>query len=74
MRSIAARLNRRCLDRMAQLRRGARWKFDTILVMKDRLVVYKVWTGKSVIRGFEESRNPLCSFQGAGESSLTQWF
>jgi hypothetical protein len=50
------------------------WKFDAIFVMDDGLVVYKVWTGKPVIREFEESRNPLGPFQGVGETTLRQRF
>jgi hypothetical protein len=50
------------------------WKFDAIFVLDDGLVVYKVWSGKPVIREFEESRNPLGPFQGVGETTLRQRF
>jgi hypothetical protein len=50
------------------------WKFDAIFVLDDGLVVYKVWSGKPMIRELEESRNPLGPFQGVGETTLRQRF
>jgi hypothetical protein len=50
------------------------WKFEAIFVLDDGLVVYKVWSGKPMIRELEESRNPLGPFQGVGESTLRRRF
>jgi hypothetical protein len=50
------------------------WKFDAIFVLDDGLVIYKVWSGKPMIRELEESRNPLGPFQGVGETTLRQRF
>ena len=47
-------------------------KFDAFFVLDDGLVVYKVWSGKPMVRELEESRNPLGPFQGVGETTLRQ--
>lgn len=46
------------------------WHFRGMVLMKDRLVVYKLVNGQPLIREQETSKNPLGPFQGVGESTL----
>jgi hypothetical protein len=43
------------------------WRFNAVLVLKDEVVVYKLWGGRPLIREINESRNPLGPLQGGGE-------
>jgi hypothetical protein len=46
------------------------WRFNAVLVLKDDVVVYKLWGGRPVIREVSESHNPLGPLQGGGERIL----
>jgi hypothetical protein len=48
------------------------WQFDAIVVIKDNVVIYKLWSGKPNIHQLEEERNPLGPLQGFGPSLLTR--
>jgi len=48
------------------------WQFDAIIVFKDNMVIYKLWSGKPNIHQHEEERSPLGPFQGIGSSILTR--
>ena len=48
----------------------AGWRFQGILLIKDKMVIYKLSGGQPVIREREENRNPLGPLQGLGESRL----
>lgn len=43
------------------------WRFTGLIVLKDDLVVYKLWGGQPSIEEAETSRNPLGPFQGFAE-------
>lgn len=45
------------------------WRFTGLIVLKDDLVVYKLWGGQPSIQEAETSRNPLGPFQGFTESA-----
>jgi hypothetical protein len=45
------------------------WRFTGLIVMKDDLVVYKLWGGQPSIQEAEETRNPLGPFQGFAEGA-----
>jgi hypothetical protein len=44
------------------------WRFNALVLLKDDLVVYKLWSGQPVIREVENVVNPLGPLQGSGES------
>lgn len=44
------------------------WRFTGLIVLKEDLVVYKLWGGQPSIQEAETSRNPLGPFQGFTES------
>lgn len=44
------------------------WRFDGVILIKNKVVVYKLTGGAPAIHEFEESRNPLGPLQGIGES------
>lgn len=44
------------------------WRFNGVILMKDKVVVYKLTGGEPSIHQFEENRNPLGPLQGIGES------
>lgn len=46
------------------------WQFDAIVVIKNDLVVYKLWSGKPSIHQLEEEHSPLGPLQGLGSSML----
>jgi len=46
------------------------WRFNAMIILKNDLVIYKLWSGQPLIHEFEDSRNPLGPLQGAGESAL----
>ena len=46
------------------------WHFRGMVLIKDKLVVYKLVNGQPLIHERETSRNPLGPFQGVGESTL----
>lgn len=48
------------------------WQFDAVVVIKDNTVIYKMWSGKSMIQQREEEHSPLGPFQGFGPSLLTR--
>jgi len=43
------------------------WEFDALIVIKDDLVVYKLWGGQPNIEKFEDKRNPLGPLQDVGK-------
>lgn len=45
------------------------WRFTGLIVLKDDLVVYKLWGGQPSIKEAEESHNPLGPFQGVAEGA-----
>ena len=45
------------------------WRFTGLIVLKDDLVVYKLWGGQPSIKESEETRNPLGPFQGVAEGA-----
>jgi hypothetical protein len=47
--------------------RTSGWEFQPFIVMKDGLVVYKMWTGKPNINETVEEKNPLGLLQSAGD-------
>lgn len=48
------------------------WQFDAIVVVKDKRVIYKLWSGKPHIRQIEREDTPLGPLQGIGPSLLTR--
>lgn len=46
------------------------WHFRGMVLIKDKLVVYKLVSGQPLIHELESSKNPLGPFQGVGESTL----
>ena len=50
------------------------WHFRGMLLIKDKLVVYKLVGGQPMIHEVEKSDNPLGPFQGVGESTLRSQF
>lgn len=46
------------------------WRFNAVVVLKDDVVVYKLWGGRPMIKDVIESRNPLGPLQGGGEKLL----
>lgn len=46
------------------------WRFNGVILIKDKLVVYKLSGGQPSIHELEENKNPLGPFQGIGESKL----
>lgn len=50
------------------------WHFRGMVLIKDRLVVYKLVNGQPLIHELETSENPLGPFQGVGESTLRGMF
>ncbi|PIV87436.1 MAG: hypothetical protein COW48_11500 [Hydrogenophilales bacterium CG17_big_fil_post_rev_8_21_14_2_50_63_12] len=50
------------------------WSFNGVILIKERVVIYKLTGGQPEIRRFEENRNPLGPLQGVGSSasSFTQ--
>jgi hypothetical protein len=45
------------------------WRFNAVIVIKDNLVTYKLWSGQPLIHELEDNRNPLGPFQGSGEGA-----
>ncbi len=50
----------------------AGWQFDAVVVVKDDLVVYKLWSGTPHIRRVEHENTPLGPLQGLGPSLFTR--
>jgi hypothetical protein len=50
------------------------WHFKGMVLIKDKLVVYKLVGGQPMIHELEKSENPLGPFQGVGESTLRGMF
>ncbi|MBY0577636.1 MAG: hypothetical protein K2P57_01170 [Burkholderiales bacterium] len=48
----------------------AGWRFNGVILIRDKIVVYKLTGGEPAIHEFEENRNPLGPFQGMGSSRL----
>lgn len=46
------------------------WRFNAIIVIKQKLVVYKLWSGQPAVHEIERERNPLGPAQGLGGSAL----
>jgi hypothetical protein len=46
------------------------WHFKGMVLIKDKLIVYKLVGGQPMIHEVEKSNNPLGPFQGVGESTL----
>ena len=44
------------------------WRFNALIVMKDDLVVYKLWGGQPTIKETEKDTRPLGPLQSLGES------
>ena len=44
------------------------WRFNALVVLKDDLVVYKLWGGQPTIRETEKDTRPLGPLQNLGES------
>lgn len=44
------------------------WRFNGLIILNGDLVVHTLWGGQPLIHEFEEDRNPLGPFQGAGAS------
>lgn len=44
------------------------WRFNGVILIKDKVVVYKLSGGEPSIHQYEENRNPLGPLQGLGES------
>jgi hypothetical protein len=42
------------------------WQFDALVVVKDEIVIYKLWSGNPKIHQVEDDRNPLGPLQGMG--------
>lgn len=42
------------------------WELNTLVVLKDELVVYKIWSGKPHISSSDARKNPLGPLQNAG--------
>ena len=47
------------------------WRFNAVVVLKDDVVVYKLWGGRPMIKEVTESRNPMGPLQGGGEKLLS---
>lgn len=48
------------------------WQFDAIVVVKNDVVVYKLWSGKPKIHKLEEEHSPLGPLQGIGPSLFSR--
>jgi hypothetical protein len=48
------------------------WRFTGLIVLKNDLVVYKLWGGQPSIQEAENTRNPLGPFQGIAEGAARQ--
>lgn len=46
------------------------WRFTGLVVLKDDLVVYKLWGGQPSIQEAEDTSNPLGPFQGFAEGAV----
>lgn len=46
------------------------WSFNGVILVKDKLVVYKLAGGQPVIHEVETNKNPLGPLQGSGEGAL----
>lgn len=46
------------------------WRFNAVIVLKNDLVTYKLWSGQPLIHEFDESHNPLGPLQGSGEGAV----
>ena len=47
------------------------WRFNAVVVLKDDVVVYKLWGGRPMIKEVNEYRNPMGPLQGGGEKLLS---
>jgi len=47
------------------------WRFNAVVVLKDDVVVYKLWGGRPKIKEVNENRNPMGPLQGGGEKLLS---
>lgn len=47
------------------------WRFNAVVVLKDDVVVYKLWGGRPMIKEVIENRNPMGPLQGGGEKLLS---
>jgi hypothetical protein len=47
------------------------WRFNAVVVLKDDVVVYKLWGGRPMIKEVNENRNPMGPLQGGGERVLS---
>lgn len=44
------------------------WEFNAVIVLRENLVIYKIWSGQPQILTHEESTNPLGPLQSVGPS------
>jgi len=44
------------------------WQFNAVVVIKDNVVIYKLWSGKPNIHQLEQENSPLGPLQGLGPS------
>jgi hypothetical protein len=47
------------------------WRFNAVVVLKDDVVVYKLWGGRPMIKEVIENRNPIGPLQSGGEKLLS---
>jgi len=50
------------------------WQFNSLIVLKDEIVAYKLWSGEPNIRREESERRPLGPLQHAGEKLIENAF
>jgi hypothetical protein len=50
------------------------WNFKGLVLVKDRVIIYKLVSGEPLIKEKEVNRNPLGPFQGIGEAALRNVF
>lgn len=46
------------------------WQFQAVILVKEGVVVYKLWNGQPSIHETEDSKNPLGPLQGIGERAV----
>lgn len=48
--------------------RATGWKFKALIVIKDQMVIFKLWSGEPPLESTEKTRSPLGPLQGAGSA------
>lgn len=48
------------------------WEFNSLVLIKDKTVVYKIWSGQPQIVEYKNRTNPLGFIQGGAKSAITQ--